>query len=120
MEHATLKSYLIGFAASLALTLAAAAFVWVHVSSGHTTFSHPFLYATLIALAFAQLFIQLLFFMHLGEEKGPPWKLAMFISTTGIIVIIVAGAIWIMGHLNYNMMASPSEMNAYIQSQDGL
>jgi hypothetical protein len=31
----------------------------------------------------------------------------------------VIGSIWIMGHLNYNMMASPSDMNSYIQSQDG-
>ncbi len=120
MERATLKSYIVGFVASLAFTLAAAWLVWAHVRSGHQTFTHPFLYATLIALAFAQLFSQLLFFMHLGEEKGPKWKFAMFVSTAGIIVIIVAGAIWIMGHLNYNMMASPQQMQQYIQSQDGL
>ena len=37
----------------------------------------------------------------------------------GIILIVVVGSIWIMDHLNYNMMASPADMNTYIQSQDG-
>jgi cytochrome o ubiquinol oxidase operon protein cyoD len=117
---ATLKSYIIGFAASLALTLTAAALVWIHANSGHLTFTQPVLYGIVIALALVQLIVQLVFFMHLGEEKGPRWRLGVFVSTFGIIVIIVAGAIWIMGHLNYDMMASPQQMDAYIQSQDGL
>jgi cytochrome o ubiquinol oxidase subunit IV len=115
----TFKSYIIGFASSLALTLAAAWFVWVHVNSGHVVFSHQFLYAAVLALAVIQLFVQLICFMHLAGETGPRWRTGALISTAGIIVIIVAGAIWIMNHLNYNMMASPTQMETYIQSQDG-
>ena len=115
----TLKSYIIGFVLSLALTLTAAALVWIHVSSGHTVLSHAFLYPTLLVLAVVQLFVQLIFFMHLATDSGPRWRLGVFISTAGIILIIVIGSIWIMNHLNYNMMASPAQVNAYIQSQDG-
>jgi len=117
--NATLKSYVSGFILSVLLTLAAAGLIWVHVSSDHTAFTHEFLTASVLILAFAQLIVQLVFFMHLGREKGPRWRLGAFVSTVGIILIIVVGSIWIMGHLNYNMMASPGEMNAYIQSQDG-
>ena len=116
---ATLRSYIIGFVLSLVLTLTAAGLVWVHISSGHTVLSHAFLYPALLALAIIQLFVQLIFFMHLAGESGSRSQLAVLVSTVGIILIIVAGSIWIMGHLNYNMMASPSEMNAYMQSQDG-
>ncbi len=115
----TLRAYIIGFVASLALTLAAAWLVWIHVSSGHAAFSHSFLYAAVLTLAVVQLFVQLVFFMHLAGESGPRWRLSAFVSTAGIIVIVIAGAIWIMGHLNYNMMASPAQMESYIQSQDG-
>ncbi len=116
---ATPKAYIIGFVLSLVLTLATAALVWIHVSSGHMVLSHAFLYPALLALAIVQLFIQLIFFMHLAGDSGPRWRLGVFISTIGIILIIVIGSVWIMGHLNYNMMASPEQMNNYIQSQDG-
>lgn len=115
----TLKSYIIGFVLSLVLTLTAAGLVWEHVRSGHAVFSHPFLAGAIIVLAIVQLFVQLIFFMHLAGESGPRWRLGALLSTAGIIAIIVVGAIWIMGHLNYNMMASPAQMETYIQSQDG-
>lgn len=116
---ATLTSYITGFLLSLVLTLTAAGLVWVHIGSDGAALSRMALIAVLISLAIIQLFVQLIFFMHLGGESGPPWRLGVFISTVGIILIIVVGSIWIMNHLNYNMMASPQEMNAYIQSQDG-
>ena len=115
----TLTSYITGFALSLVLTLTAAALIWIHISSGHRTFTHEFLTIAIIVLAIAQLFIQLIFFMHLADESGPRWKLGALISAVGIILIVVVGSVWIMDHLNYNMMASPADMNAYIQSQDG-
>ncbi len=115
----TLRSYIIGFALSVAFTLAAAWLVWTHIQSGHTVFSHQFLTAAILVLAVAQMLVQLVFFMHLAEESGPRWRLGALLSTVGIVLIIVIGSIWIMDHLNYNMMASPSDMNTYIQSQDG-
>ena len=114
--RASLKSYLIGFALSIALTLVA---FFVAVRPEFFRLGTVGIIATILILAIAQLFVQLIFFLHLANENGPRWKLAAFISTVGIVLIIVIGAIWIMNHLNYNMMASPSDMNAYIQSQDG-
>ncbi len=115
----TLTSYIIGFALSVVLTLVAAWIVWAYVGSGHAAFTPDIIIGILIALAIAQLFVQLVFFMHLADESGPRWKLGALVSAVGIILIVVVGSIWIMNHLNYNMMASPADMNAYIQSQDG-
>ena len=116
---ASLKSYIIGFVLSLAFTLAAAGLIWIHLNSGHRVFTQEFLTIAVLILAVAQMFVQLMFFMHLGGESGPRWKLVALLSTVGIILVIVVGSVWIMNHLNYNMMASPADMNTYIQSQDG-
>ncbi len=116
---ATLRSYIIGFVLSLVLTLSAAWLVWMNIHFGDGMISRITVIGILIALALIQLLVQLIFFMHLAGESGPRWRLGVFAGTVGIILIIVIGSIWIMDHLNYNMMASPADMNAYIQSQDG-
>ena len=113
---ATLASYTIGFLLSIVLTLAA---FFVVINPGAFHVGYGAIVPTILVFAIVQLFVQLIFFLHLADETGPRWKLVAFISTTVIILIVVVGSIWIMNHLNYNMMASPSEMNSYIQSQDG-
>ena len=114
--HATLKSYIIGFVLSVVLTLTA---FLVVIDPGFFRIGYGTIVPTILVLAVVQLFVQLIFFMHLAKESGPRWRLAALISTISIVLIVVVGSIWIMNHLNYNMMASPSEMNSYIQSQDG-
>jgi cytochrome o ubiquinol oxidase operon protein cyoD len=114
MNHATLKMYVTGFVLSIALTLAA----YFLVTSGEI-FGNVLIGAILV-LAVVQFVVQAFFFLHLGQGKDARWNFVVFGSTLGIILILVVGSIWIMNHLNYNMMASPSQMNAYIQSQDGL
>lgn len=113
---ASLKSYIIGFVLSVVLTLVA---FFVVMDPGFFHAGYGVIIPAILLLAVAQLFVQLIFFMHLAHEAGPRWKLSIFISTVGIVLIVIVGSIWIMNHLNYNMMASPSEMNAYIQSQNG-
>jgi cytochrome o ubiquinol oxidase operon protein cyoD len=113
---ATFKSYLIGFILSIVLTLVAFSVV---TDPGLYHMGYGAIVPAIIILAIIQLLVQLIFFMHLASENGPRWKLAVLLSTVGIVLIVVVGSIWIMNHLNYNMMASPSEMNNYIQSQDG-
>ncbi|HTM67819.1 MAG TPA: cytochrome o ubiquinol oxidase subunit IV [Candidatus Binatia bacterium] len=110
-QQATLKSYAIGFALSIALTLAAYGLVTERVLVGGT------LVAALLGLAVAQLVVQMWFFLHIGEETGGRLKLATFLVTLMLVLIVVAGSIWIMGHLNYQMMSSPGAMQKYIEGQ---
>ena len=91
--------------------------VLIHTTSYHETISHEVLIPLIIGIALVQLVVQLIFFLHLLNESKPRWNLIFFISTIGIILIVVVGSVWIMNHLNYNMM--PMQMNKYIQSQDG-
>ena len=72
----------------------------------------------LCALAVIQMTVQLVYFLHLGDEVGPRYKLASFLFMTGILLIIVVGSLWIMHHLNYNMMnMTPDEKSDYMLKQ---
>lgn len=99
-EHAT-RLRVIGFLGSLVLTLIAY-FIIVYPEVFH--FSTNLAIAAIFTLALCQATVQLVFFLDIWGEEGPPWNLGVFISTAGIVFIIVAFSIWIMGHLNTNMM----------------
>ncbi len=110
--NTTLKSYVIGFILSIVLSLGAYSIVTQHMLKS------DLLLTAIIGLALIQLVVQLLFFLHMGRESKPRWNLVFFISTVGIILIVVIGSIWIMNHLNYNM--TPQKIDQYVQNQDGL
>lgn len=116
-EQATLGLYISGFVLSLAFTLTSFALVEEHVHSGHTVFSHPFLIGTTAVLALAQFFAQLYYFLHLGRERKPRWKLLVLGCMVLVVLIIVVGSIWIMYNLNYRM--TPQQMNTYMLDQNG-
>jgi len=112
-DRVTLRSYVAGFLLSLATTIAA------YVVVTEKLYSKNSIIATVAVLAIAQFFVQMLFFMHLGQEKKPRWKLLALVFMTGVVLIVVLGSLWIMHHLDYNMM-SPRQMENYMDSQDGL
>jgi len=116
--HGSLLSYVSGFVLSLVLTFIAYYLVDQHVHSGHETFSHGFLYGTIIVLAVVQLVVQLVFFLHLGRDSRPHWNLIVFTYAALLLVIIVVGSLWVMAHLNYNMMQMPpTQVDTYMLNQ---
>lgn len=111
------KSYVIGFVMSIALTLAAYVFVARHVSSGHEG-PHRALLIALIALAVAQLIVQAIAFLHLGAKSDSRWNVIVFVYTALLVVFLVGGSLWIMSHLNYNMMLMPpAQVDTYMLNQ---
>lgn len=116
-DHATLGLYISGFILSLVFTLTSFWLVEQHVRSGHTTFSHPLLIGVTMVLALAQFMAQIYFFLHLGRETKPRWKLLVLGFMILVVLIVVIGSIWIMYNLNYRM--SPQQMNTYMLNQNG-
>jgi cytochrome o ubiquinol oxidase operon protein cyoD len=112
-----LKSYIIGFILSVVLTLLAYFPILFQVNSHQTMFSGDLLILFIVILAFIQMIIQLLFFLHLGQESKPRWKLVVLISFFGIVLIVVIASIWIMQHLNYNM--SLVQLDRVMQQGEG-
>lgn len=110
---ASYKSYIIGFVLSIISTLLAYYFVVAEL------FSKDVLIYVVLFIAVVQLVVQMVFFLHIG--RGSRWKLLTFIFTIFFVLIIVVGTIWVMNHLNYNMMhMSPDEMHQYMKDNEGI
>lgn len=107
------RKYIIGFVSSIVLTLTA--YLLVTNKIGSTAV----LVGVLSFLAVIQFLVQLVFFLHLGEERKPRWKLFVMLFMFVIAFLIIVGSIWIMNNLNYRMMASPKQMEQYMRSQNG-
>ncbi len=97
-EHGTVKSYILGLILSLMLTGAAYFIVSERLLAGWP------LVLTAAGLGCLQAIIQLLLFLHLGEEGKPHWNLLVFLFMALVLLMVVFGSLWIMYHLNYQMM----------------
>ncbi len=95
-----LASYLIGFVVSIVLTVVTFNLVM------HHHFSSIDLYAAIAVLAVLLLFVQSVFFLRLNAKTSDDkWNLVAFGFTLFIICLVVAGSLWIMYNLNYNMVS---------------
>ncbi len=94
----TSRTYVLGFALSTILTLTAFGLTGYHVTGG-SLFTRELLIVVLVGLAVAQLIVQLTCFLHLGKENKPRWNLITFTFAVLVVVILVAGTLWIMSHL---------------------
>lgn len=99
VEYGNFKSYVIGFAVSILLTLAAFILVGQKLFAGWT------LGIIVAILGFIQATIQLMLFFNLTREAKPRWNMVIFLFMLLIVLIVVLGSIWIMENLNYNLMA---------------
>lgn len=102
--------YSIGFVGSVLLTVAA------YLLVTQTSLSGGVLLTTIIALAVIQFFVQMVYFLHLGEEARPRLRALSFVAMAGVLLLIVFGSIWIMNNLNYHMM-SPMETDEHMKQE---
>jgi len=111
-EYGSLKTYTKGYVISIVLTLSAYLLV-----VNRRTISRNLVLTLIVAFALTQFLAQLYFFLHLGKETKPRWKLFVFGFMVSIVLILVFGSIWIMNNLNYRM--TPNEVNTYLNDQGG-
>jgi cytochrome o ubiquinol oxidase operon protein cyoD len=107
------RSLSLGFLGCFVLTMSAYLLVVTHA------LPTPLIVAMILLLAFIQFTVQLFVFLHLGH--GSRWKRLMFVAMVFIVIVVVAGSIWIMHNLNYNMMnMSTSQKSTYMRNHEGL
>jgi cytochrome o ubiquinol oxidase subunit IV len=99
-----IQGYLMGFV--LAALLTVASFYVLHTS----LIWGPGIVVMLGVLAIAQMGVHLVFFMHLTTAPDNTNNVLALAFGILIVVLIIGGSIWIMGHLNERMMPSMSEM----------
>jgi cytochrome o ubiquinol oxidase subunit IV len=98
---ASYLSYTAGFVLAVLATIIS--FV---VSQTHLLWP-PGIPVGLIVLAFAQIGVHLVFFLHLGS--GPESTNNILALAFGVLIVflVIAGSIWIIANLNWNMMDMP-------------
>lgn len=97
--HGTLKGYVTGFV--LAVILTAIPF-WLVMADvlGDTQATA----LTIMALAVVQIIVHMVYFLHMNTKSEGGWTMLALIFTVVLVVITLAGSMWVMYHLNHNMM----------------
>jgi cytochrome o ubiquinol oxidase subunit IV len=115
-EHQlSLPKYIVGFVGSVVVTMAA----YLLVTRGGL--SQTATMWIISGLALVQFLVQMVFFLHIGDERRPRWKLTVALFMIGIVILVVVGSIWIMDNLNYRMMdMTQHQTEQYLHSQDSL
>jgi cytochrome o ubiquinol oxidase operon protein cyoD len=104
VPHFTLRGYLTGFLLAVGLT---AIPFWLVMgkkfdSSGITAF-------VVLAIAAVQIVVHMIYFLHMDAKSEGGWNLLALLFTVMLVVIALSGSLWVMYHLNHNMM--PADMN---------
>jgi cytochrome o ubiquinol oxidase operon protein cyoD len=100
-----------GIGLALALILTGIAF-WVASTSA---LWGPGIATGLVVLAIAQMGVHLVFFLHI--TSGPDNTNNVLALAFGVLIVflVMVGTIWIMSHMNANMMAGPEITNLQMQ-----
>ena len=97
--HGTYRSYLVGFLLSVVLT---AIPFWLVMAN--PIGNQGIIAAIIIAFAVIQILVHTICFLHVNAQAQGGWNLISYIFTAVIVLITIAGSLWIMYHLNTNMM----------------
>jgi cytochrome o ubiquinol oxidase operon protein cyoD len=104
--HSTVKGYVIGFVLSVILTAIPFWLVMEKVITGSSATAF-----VILAFAVVQIFVHMIFFLHMNTKSEGGWNMLALIFTLVLLVIVLAGSMWVMFHLNANMMPVHSGMN---------
>jgi cytochrome o ubiquinol oxidase operon protein cyoD len=98
-SHGSMKGYLTGFILSVVLT---AIPFWLVM--GHVFADNRVTAVAVMALAVVQIVVHMVYFLHMNTKSEGGWTMLALIFTMVVVVITLAGSIWVMNHLNTNMM----------------
>lgn len=103
--HGSLGGYVTGFVLSVVLT---AVPFWLVMTGA---LGDPTLTGLVImGLAVVQILVHMVYFLHMNFRSEGGWNMLAMVFTLILVVITLAGSLWVMYHLNTNMMPSAHEM----------
>jgi cytochrome o ubiquinol oxidase operon protein cyoD len=106
LPHFVRKDYVVGFL--LAAVLTAIPF-WLVMGQ---PLPSPALTAMIVmGLAAVQVVAHMVYFLHMNSRAEGGWTLLALMFTVLLVGIVLSGSIWVMYHLDHNMMPmSPQDM----------
>ncbi|MBB3809643.1 cytochrome o ubiquinol oxidase subunit IV [Pseudochelatococcus contaminans] len=102
--HGTVGGYITGFILSAILTVIP---FWLVMSGALADTALTAL--AVAALGALQIVVHMVYFLQMNGRSEAGWTLSAFIFTVIIIAIAVVGSVWVMHHLDVNMMPMTHE-----------
>jgi cytochrome o ubiquinol oxidase subunit IV len=98
-DHGSLKTYTIGFILSVILTAIPFWLVMGKVldNPGNTAL-------ILLGLGAVQIVVHMVYFLHMNAKSEGGWNMLALIFSAILVIIVLSGSIWVMYHMNHNMM----------------
>lgn len=106
--HSSFSGYMVGFLLSVVLT---AIPFWL-VMAGVVT-HRPTAVLVLGAFAVAQILVHMVCFLHMNGKVEGGWTLLSTLFTAVFVAIAIAGTLWVMFHMNANMMPAHGDHAAH-------
>ena len=101
--HGSFKGYMTGFVLSVILT---AIPFWLVMAGA---LDNKLLTAVIvIVIGVVQIVVHMVYFLHMNPRSEGGWTMMALIFTLIIVGIALAGSLWVMHHLNTNMMPMSS------------
>ena len=97
-NHGSFKGYMIGFVLSVILTAIPFALVMTGVLPTNATAM------IVMGAAAVQIVVHMIYFLHMNSKSEGGWTMLALIFTVIVVVIALSGSLWVMYHLNTNMM----------------
>ncbi|GGZ03384.1 cytochrome o ubiquinol oxidase subunit IV [Novosphingobium colocasiae] len=104
-NHGSMRDYVIGFLLSVVLT---AIPFWLVMS--HAIADRQATALVIMAFAIVQIVVHMIYFLHMNAKAESGWTIMALIFTVIIVIIALSGSLWVMYHLNHNMMPTAHEM----------
>lgn len=104
-SHGTRGSYLTGFGLSVILTAIPFWLVMSGVIADKQTTG-----LVIMAFAVVQIVVHMVYFLHMNARSEGGWTMLALIFTLVLVVIALSGSLWVMYHLNTNMMPGMQDM----------
>jgi cytochrome o ubiquinol oxidase subunit IV len=100
--HVSYKGYATGFILSVILTAIPFWLVMAKVlpSPKMTGF-------IILGFAAVQMVVHMIYFLHMNAKVEQGWSMLALLFTAALVVIMLAGSVWVMYHMNTNMMPTP-------------
>jgi cytochrome o ubiquinol oxidase operon protein cyoD len=98
-SHSTFKGYMTGFVLSIILTAVPFWLVMGNVFANSTTTAF-----VILGFAAVQMVVHMIYFLHMNSKSEGGWNMLALMFTLVLVVITLAGSIWVMYHMNANMM----------------
>jgi cytochrome o ubiquinol oxidase subunit IV len=101
----TLKGYATGFILSVILT---AIPFWLVMGKAFNNSSTTAL--VILGFAAVQIVVHMVYFLHMNARSEGGWTMLALIFTLVLVVITLSGSLWVMFHMNSNMMPTMHDM----------